>query len=564
MISIQEMKDIKKDLTSDYSKVYKNYDTMTQMYNQDLPLGKLKSGTTRYTPPTARAQLDTAVDHIMGLRQKVTMPLWSKDQTDKETASDLEFIGQAILDWMERAYRFNIRRMCVKNGFLYGQLVLKGPLYVPRVAANLGIDVNSKDWIEYLRKTFPFVFKSGHPKTVLVDTHDPPQCVIESYMRSATSIKEQYPQWESKGRKDEKWWEFWSPTQRQYFVDDVPLLGEGVDEITGKDLQANISGFIPYETGYAGFGVDEPDGKMEYLIVGLLQPGVSSYKAEARMKTAVQYGLEQGIFQIPVTDIPVGPDFVEPAAPGDIAVHPKKYNYHLQEVPKITQDTYAWLSMIDKDQQSISPRIMQGQWTKGMTSGYLEAITIGQARIKYEGVISSWERMAAGILDHILVLVKDVIDEPIGIMGKTIDPKKIDTKKQHYVVTLAKRTEEEKERKQMLGAQLWAMGFLPHEQTIRTYTDFDWLTIRQQQLVEEGLNNPMIKQAIAQAAMEDAGMHELLDMINEGKFEKPKPGASPEGAGAPLHGFGTESRSQMLLDQGQGELNSQIEQEGVQ
>ncbi len=562
-----ELNDLMDDyLIKYYDPLHTQFTLLSDFYNQRVPLGKMKTGVTVYNPPTARVQVDAAVDHLMGLGQKVHVFLWAESQEAKNLATQYEQFGTFFLAWLDRAFRVNLRRACLKNCLLFGIGVLKGPLYVPRLKAESGL--SDKEFEENLRRTFPFRFSNIHPNNIFPDPSDPPQYFFEEYGRSVASAKLAWPEWTNpKNLKDTDvvtWREFWDCNQKQFFLDKEPLLN--------GDAEQNVYGFIPYKIGYSGLGLDSPEGKPEELAVSLIAPALSAYKIEARLKTAIADGLERGIYQQPTISKPPEQDFQLAEVPGDISVIPTDYNFENREVPKVTQDAYSMLGIVDNDEQAVIPHILEGRWPKGVTSGYMGAISVGQARIKLEGSVLAWETMISGIMDNVLDLVQNVVQESVGLMGLgakgtqvvTLNPDKINTQTQHFNVKLDAETPEQRDQRIMLGQRLDALrqqsgglAGLSWETICRDYYGHDPMLERQRMLVESALRNPLIMQGLAISAMQDAGMHEALQLLKEGKL-------LPADQGTPQQGeYEGSTRSRMRLGPQNQELGSQEEMQGV-
>jgi hypothetical protein len=369
-----------------------------------------------------------------------------------------------------------------------------------------------------LQQTFPFHFRAVHPRNLLVDPSERPLYVIETVSRTALSVKYSWPEWNQGSYKDTdvvNYWEYWDNLERQSFVDDKPILGDTQNEY----------GFYPYEIGYAGFGIESDTGSPEDLIVSLIAPCLNSYTAEARMKTAAQAHLEYNAFGRPTVDMEPGEDFNVSSVPGDVSVSPKQYNLRNEAPAQINPDFYRWMQLVQQDMQKILPDSMSGGVPQGIESGYGMGISVGQARIMLDGVKSDIEKVLSNVLTKVMILVKNVVMEPVGITGSfvkggavTIKPNQIDPDIQHYEVTMEAALPEEKDRRIMLGESLLRTGALSWETICREYFGKDPEEERERMLVQAALDNPMVKEALAIAAVQNAGMTEVLSLIQQGKL----------------------------------------------
>ena len=565
MKNTKEIMEIKDYLVGYYSELHTQFNLLSEFYNQKIPLGVVKEVSVLYNPPTARIQIDTATDHLMGLGQNVHVYLWSESQKAKDLVGTYERFGQMFLNHIDRIYRVNVRRNCIKNCFLFGMFALKGPLYVPRLKP----EGDEEEYREQLNRTFPFRFRAVHPMNILLDPSDPPQYVIEVYGRTVASIRKAWPKWTNPKNLEDKrivrWLEFWDANQRQYFIDEEPLLDE--------EDQINVYGFVPYKIGYSGLGLDSPEGKPEELAVSIIAPALSAYKVEGRIKTAIADNLERGLLQQPTITKKPEDDFKLAKVPGDISIIDPDYGFHNRDVPQVSKDAYTMLGIIDQDEQAVIPHILEGRWPKGMTAGYPGAISIGQARIKLGGTGAAWETAISAALDDVLFLIKNVVKEPVGLMGfskgttetVTLKPEEIKPALHHFDVKLDVETPEQKDRRIMLGQRLDALrqqsgglAGLSWETICRDYYGYDPALERERMLVESALKNPLIQQALAISAMQDADMQEALQLLRDGRLL-----ASPESA--PQQGeFEGVTRKKMRLGPGVDELGSEEEMEGAE
>ncbi len=524
-----EIKEIKTGLTELFATFHSQVKTQTEYYDQNISLGDLPPKVEIYRSPSFRSAIDSAVDHLMTLAQVVTVPIWNENEEDKKYASKLERFGDAFLQLIESTQR-SVRRNCKKNGILYGLFALKGPLYVPRFApaktkgqsAQQYMDSSAyKDFEKSLELTFPFAFRSTHPLNIMFDMSDNPQFVIETYSRKAITIQQNWPEWtmaKKGGGKfglfdDVEWWEFYSPEQIVYVA---------ADEVVKDD--ANDYGFIPYQIGNAGFGIESAEGNPADIYVGMLAAALSSYKLEQRIKTAILAGLEQGVYGKWVVEQTPGADFILTQQPGEVSVIPSYYKAQNLAPTAISPDAYRWLGLVDSDQQAVMPKQLMGMPTSGLSSGVQEMSRTGQAKLRLEGCARAWENCIGKTLDNVLLLTKNVVKESIGIMGsfqqgksiQTIDPARINTALQRFYVKLDAETPEEKQARIMLGRNL--AGDLSWETRCEKFFGEDPEVERQRLLIEEALKSPLIREQLAMQAIKDAGMNEVLNALGQGQL----------------------------------------------
>ncbi len=537
-------------------------DVLTDYYEQRMSLGKMPKDIEVYRSPKLRSQVDTAVDHIMALGERVTVPYWSEAEDEKTKAARFERFGAATLQWINQHFR--TKRNCIKHGILYGMFARKGPIYLPRLAPTKVKGEKASDYQEKIKDfekeleiTFPFYFKAVHPRNIYFDTSDPPQYMIEFFSRTATSFKQTWPEWgmgKTLPYDIVEGWEFWSPDQRAFFIADENIL----------DVP-NVYGFIPYSLGFAGFGVESSEGKIEDLVVSMVAPALAAYKMESRMKTAISAGLEYGVYGRPTVSMPPGDDLKIANPPGEVSVIPDVYKFRNEALPQVTPDAYRWLGLIDRDEQTIMPDVMGGLWQQGEMSGYGQGMRIGQARPRLEALKVDWENTSAAMLDRLLLLIKNVVREPVGLFAvlpegkniQTIRPNEINPRLHHFSVKLDAESPEDRDRRIMLGLRLLMSKALSWETVCKEYFNIEPTQERQRMLVETALMSPLIQQAIAIEAVQDAGMHQVLDLLKEGKLEQIRPQSTEQPRQTDY------TRSQMRLEPGTDELGSRVEQEGA-
>jgi len=560
-MDIESIKKKKTFLENYYGGLFAKFDELDTYYDLSFGIGAIPSKAEVYTPATARRAIDTATDHVMSLGINVNMQLWSETKKAKDLISNFDKFGKATIDWMIRTGRYNIIRSVVKNMFLYGVGYLKGPLYIPRLREK---GVEEEDWLGILSNTFPFYFRSVHPRNIMFDPAEYPQYVIESFSRTIGSIRAVWPDYNFGDRSDTEevsWWEYWSPTERQYFVDENEILG-------GEDTK-NPYGFMPYEIGYGGFGIESSDGAPESLIVSLIAPALSSYKAEARSKTAIQYLFETNAYsKIQLTE-PPGEDLLITSEPGEPDVIPDHYKAQVRDTAHVNPDMWRWLGMVDADQQRVMPTSVQGMQGK-MTSGYQMGVSIGQARIGFDNTKKDIEKILAGVLNKMLIILKDVVQEPIGITGNfveggavTLKPANIDYQIQHYAVNLDAETPEERDRRISLGIQLLSIPEaergLSTESIITEYFGKDYDQELERILTSRAIHNPIVFEGMAMEAVKAAGMKIVLDLLQQGKLPSQQPGQNVNGE---LPRENDYLRAKKRLQPGTTELGSMPEMEG--
>lgn len=567
-MDLEVIKEKKQFLEDYYNKLFTTYDNLTAYYNLSFDIGKTPTDIELYVPATARKQIDTATNHIMGLGINVDMQFWSEAKKTKELVGLLCKFGKGFIEWLVRRGKINPLRSIVKNGFLYGVGYIKGPLYIPRLREAA---VEEGMWTDILSSTFPFYFRSVHPRNVMYDPSEVPQYIIESFDRTVSSIKSVWPDWNQGSLGDTDtvtWWEYWTPQERQYFVEDDALL-------SGDDTR-NPYGFLPYELVYGGFGIEGYDNDPEDIYVSLIAPALSSYKMEARAKTAIEYLFETNAYAKPSVAMPPGTDLLLTSTPGELDVIPEHYKYQIRDTAHINPDMWRWLGLLGQDQERIVPSSVGGMLQKGMTSGYMMSTSVGQARIEFDSIKKDLEKALSNVLQKVLIMIKDVVQEPVGITGNfvqggviTIKPTDIDYTVQHYAVSLEAETPEEKDRRIALGIQLLLVPEqergISTETIVKEYFGKDFEEELERILVNRSIQNPVVFEGLAIEALKEAGMQIALDLLQQGKLpsQVSNPNMQPGGVNGEQARVSDYTRSKQRLAPGTGEIGSEMEQQGV-
>ena len=217
------------------------------------------------------------------------------------------------------------------------------------------------------------------------------------------------------------------------------------------------------------------------------------------------------------------------------------------KAPRVSENAYNILAVLDRDQQKVVPQIFHGLGSK-YESGYGQAQRLMHTSVSLlTGLIAEWEKSVSNMLDRVIELVANVVEEPVGILGnfpreksmKTIKPAELNPSAQHFLVTLDAKTPEEKEHRWRLGMDSWVTGSISLETLHTDFYGIDHITEKQRILIEKALNHPAILKKITEEAITDVGMRDLLGMIQEGKFNQPR---------LPIHGIGGESNKYMRFD----------------
>lgn len=199
----------------------------------------------------------------------------------------------------------------------------------------------------------------------------------------------------------------------------------------------------------------------------------------------------------------------------------------------------------------------------------MSAIATGQARLRLDALISSWEQAMSRTLDHIIYLVKSVVQEPVGIIGNvtkgsnviTLKPNELKPGIMHFYVELDAETPEERDRRYQLGMSLQDRRGLSKRTIIRDFYSKDAEYEQEQMLIEDAMNDPNLRMQLAISIMQSAGMTEVLNMIQSGQMQQGAPDLARQTNRNPDANMNTQMR--LGTPAGAQELGSQPEIQGA-
>ncbi len=285
--TVAEILELKEELLNHYgparhiTKQAKDYYDL-KLKNQPTPSVQFPA----YVPPTARAVIDKAVDHVIVGNPVVTVPRRKETNEAQEQADKLEHFYTAFLRRLDAQQKEPLLRTAAKFGLLCGMFAIKGPLWNRHIA---GVQPKRKQgegakawesrqsaYKSRQRYTLAVYAQAIDPTTVLLSPGNyPPQYVIEVTKKSPRYLKER---WNIDAASDEaEWIEYWDKDTKCYICE-----GRAV-----KGPEENIYGYIPYLVGYSGLGYASE--KPEDEIVGLLTPVFPALDLQGRIMTALDF-----------------------------------------------------------------------------------------------------------------------------------------------------------------------------------------------------------------------------------------------------------------------------------
>jgi len=483
-----------------YGPLHERWKICRDFYDGNIPVPVPKSFE-KYVPPTARAIVDTIVDHYITQHPVVTVPPSSLKRISQESADKLEKFYNAIIHQNDILSIIPPEREGAKQLGLYGMCVFEGPW----------IDERYLDDETY----FPFRYKPINPFHFFPSPSyfwERSGDVIKAYEKTVSEVKQTWPKWKTARRDTDK------VKCIQYVSNEYVMFVADEDVLDDKN---NMWGFIPYRTAFNGMGLltDKP----EDMAVGILWPTISALKAEARLKTAADAIVRLGAYP------PLKVNF-DPASlnidiiPGSLNYVPEGSRVEKMWELDVPKDIYNNIAMVSDDiEHATMPRIVYGENPPGVTSGYHARTNVSEAGLKFQQGLDGLELAMNDILGNCARLFEKNIPGELTIWGTLPKGQYNETIKGtdiqgHYIcnVNLESSKPEENERKALSGLQMYTAGAISLKTYHERYADIaDHTGEFKQMLVEGILKQPQILQALASGAAQDWGIDEYIQQEQE-------------------------------------------------
>jgi len=500
-LSLEDVKDLHKDLETHYKNFHDQCALEDTFCDLEFDVECAEDATPVHLPTAqeaindAAAQVDTTAINI------IVPPRIAKYGADV----DADRIRKFLLGcWhMVRQYNGLILHHGGKHGFQYGIIVFK--LYAEPAE----------------RAPFEIGVANVNPQTFFPDPAR--RFVIESYQRKHVEILAEYPDAELDVEGEGTWREYWDDTNVIYSIDDMVLV----------DQEHNY-GFLPYFWGDTGLGVVSAKHEPEKLYRGLMYDCHDLLMAESRLYTQSEAIMKQHAWPEKdfISDVlKKAQDVMTQWEDGPGRGH--AYSREVEVVrtvpqsppPEILQLQSLTSELVAK---ATVPRVTAGERPTGASSGYMTAILSGMARLKFGGVVATMDSMIQQMNVGFLKLVENVFNE-ITVFGYTAAGEQItetitaEDIAGHYVnfVDISAIPPEEKEKTLMLGLRLLQVGAISKRFWITQYLKpTDPQAEMDQQLIDEVMQLPELRQMLLQKAFQQYEAAEMLKQSGAGDAEK--------------------------------------------
>ncbi len=356
-----------------------------------------------------------------------------------------------------------------------------------------------------------------------------PSRTIVSYDRIAGEVRDNYPYWTWKNRKNDvketdkiPFFMYWDKEVRYFEADTEPLLTDLKGRLSNGDgVQENIYGLVPFVHAYSGFGEESADGDPANLAVGRLRKCRSLIGEYTAMRSTVNHIIFQ--YAHPNMDLLYDPqmwtppeDFAEKydRSPGAFNMVPKTVGGDLRRGIDMLPDVqlFQYLAKLENDIDREDPLGTIDQVLG--TSGRQQDQIAGAALSRFKTIVDNCSHSFSVALGIGLSMVEKIPK----IMPKGLNKGDIAG---YYEcrVELAAKDPLENDRLRTLGERLYLNGQIDHETNLvkyQGYTVEDAQNIMAKILVDNATrNNPLIAEIMGQQAAREIGMEQQYQALKD-------------------------------------------------
>lgn len=513
MITIQEIKDLRKYLVEEYHGArVTQQKKMQEYYDDTFAVPQIKEPMYISRTGTGAWLVDGPSSHIITTNPQVFV---SPKRQTKECQESADKVNSLLNHWVSLIRRQSNQPFREFNKNLF----LRGEAWIHPVHKE-GWEEGNQLPIEFLTPDPLIVFGSPNEQNGIPEF----ACLI--YQVSSYMIRRLYPEFSyDVNKKNVEWFEFWDSKSKYFEVDSKPLY-DGILE--------NILGRVPFIHAYSGFGKESPEGKPETLTIGRLDRVTdllhqlcimnsnldSTFTKFARPR--YQLYLPPGI-GMSDTERNKWREAIDMSA-GSLSIFPNGAN--LEEGTRLLPSAEAFQHYANLQVRVAmeAPPIMAGL-PSGSSGRHEDIVSYNFVR-RFDCVVENAELSWGKALDTSLDTIKKVpgycpltqwLDIPEG--GKkeiTIDEEDIDNSSQ-CVLKLKAADPIEDDRKLMAGRALVESGRIDWETFLVEYAGYtpDKARLIKTKTIAEKIvtTSPLMQELIARKALENLGMTEELQTL---------------------------------------------------
>jgi len=495
-----EIIEFKDQLLTVYSMLHQQIRAIDEIVGNQYDAGVPKAFKTIYS---ARPQsiIDDVKNAIVPYRPTVKVKDITGTEAGETRARKREEFSNAFFSYNEKHSRLPAITDATLKLAKYGVACLKvEPILKYYLKPERG--QNKEDWEQRRKTTFPFLFRSVHPITVLADVRtEAPNFVIEYCQKTYQDIAVAYPKY----RLDKKLWEkldwlaYYDADWRCYMVDNDPLLPGGVN--------LNPCGFQPYIIFYSGYGDLAADGNPSSLAMGILTPIMDKLKRETRLDSQEDAIMAVWAWGAKLINPPPGGQVDEESmkafaealvlGPGKINLNP--YGFIVANVletlgGEINAIHAAKMINVDDIERATFAKVMRGVGEEG--SGIKNIALIEQGKQKFVPLADSISQAMQRVHENIMRLVENSFEDEVFIGNISLKPDDI-MGEYTCEISLMPPGMTEKMADSQWALQLYNAGGLPLEDALE----------------RSGIRNP--REAIVKRLGEDIA-RQVLPVLSQG------------------------------------------------
>ena len=491
-------------------------------YNDTFPVPMIKKPQYVSRTGTGAWLVDGPASSIITRNPQVKLSPKKNTEADRKAAN---LVNALLNHWVQFIGKQSPQpfKEHVKNLLLYGEAWIH-PLYD---------DYSEKD----PEGRLPIRFLTPNPLNIFPSPEEDngiPFEVCVFYRRAPQNVHRIYPEWGNpKNRKGKRksdlveWYEFWTPEERYFEADGVPVLSGGIQE--------NILRLVPFIHSYSGFGNTSPDGDPESLAVGRLRKIKDLLVQECAINSDIDSSIHK--FSRPRIDliVPSGSEFNEQEIKENYDMGAGVFNilslppgYSFEEGTRLlpSNEAFQHFYNIRTRIAQEAPPIMAG--LPSGTSGRQEDIVGSHFIRRFDSIAEATERAFAKALEMGLKTLKVYpgclpltpwLELPDGDKGeKRITEDDIDSIT-NLQVELKAADPIEDDRKLMAGRALKGDSLIDWETFLVEYAGYT--PERAEEIIEQTIadtvvqQNPVLFQALAEKVLENLGMHEQLERLRQ-------------------------------------------------
>ena len=436
--SVDQIKSLEERCRALYAPVYEGYELDDEFYELQflkrlqLPLEFEREG---FLLPTARDQVDAAVDHTDLFNARVSVLAKGHSKAEREAGEMLRKFGQGVMYMTNMMADISPWRVGGKFFWLYGlgafQVLYDGDAWPdkPIEEEGEGEEEYAKrldEWRASTHEALPIVIRAINPHNIMPDpTYGGRRFVIERHKKMVYDLKGQWPKWTNpngvKHGDVVDYMSYWDADYRYVEADGEALLpGE-----TG--VIAHKYGFLPYVFIETGLGNFAKDGDLSKRYVGILRYMRDILVAESRgfaITDAVlkrsswpPLALERGLgapsqAEAPLRTVELGYGKVTELPPGAKLVP-------IQPLvpPDALRVHTAMLS--ERIASHGAARSLFGMGETGVRSGVDRERVLSEAGAKFRYSAEAFRFGTAKILGHCARVLKNVIPGDVRVWSRT-------------------------------------------------------------------------------------------------------------------------------------------------